>query len=86
MMTERLLNTAILAFHLVVQVRLHVDDVGCWTEFTEVSIVEYFLPWVAYFQSGTKTHCSNNKKDPHFQTVTNITLILVDLRVFYNWK
>ena len=42
MVAERVLYTTILAFHFVVEVRLHVHDVGCWIELTEVSIVEHF--------------------------------------------
>ena len=42
---EWVLNTLVLALNLVVQVGLHVDDVGGWIECAEVSIVEHF--WVA---------------------------------------
>ena len=42
MVAERVLNTAILAFHLVVEVGVHIHDVGCWIKGTEVSIAENF--------------------------------------------
>ena len=58
MVAEWVLNTAILAFHLVVEVRIHVHDVGGWIEGTEVARVEDFR--VAYFPSGSKTGRSNN--------------------------
>ena len=45
MVAKRVLNTLILALNLVVEVGLHVHDVGGWIECAEVSIVEHF--WVA---------------------------------------
>ena len=45
MVAASVLNTAILAFHLIVKVGVHVHNVGWWIQRTEVSIVEHF--WVA---------------------------------------
>ena len=66
MVAERVLNTVILAFHLVLEVKLQVHYVGCWIKGTEVSIVEHFgAPGAADFQTGSKTHRCNHKKDEH---------------------
>ena len=75
---EWVLNTLVLALNLVVEVGLHVHDVGGWIESAEVSIVEHF--WVASW-CGTETHHSNKNKEDHCWTVTDFVLVVVN-----TWK
>ena len=72
---EWVLNTLVLALNLVVEVGLHVHDVGGWIECAEVSIVEHF--WVASW-CGSETHHSNKKKRDHCWTVTDFVLFVVN--------